>query len=66
MEDITAQTLVSGHPWPELREMIHEQVQKARPQVYAVYVHLSFPGKSVSFKPQRVREESTRLFEEIS
>ena len=37
VEDIAAQTtLVSGHPWPELREMIHEQVRKARPQIYAV------------------------------
>ena len=27
-------TLVSGHPWPELREMIREQVQQARPQIF--------------------------------
>ena len=74
MEDITAATtLVSGHSWPELREMIHEQVQQARPQTFAVQdvvltpyppVELSYLGKSVNFRPHQVRQEIIRLFEE--
>ena len=64
----------SGHPWPELRE-IHEQVQKARPQIYAVQdvvltstppVEFGYISKSANFKPQHVRQEITRLFEEIN
>ena len=37
MQDISAQTtLVSGHPWPELKELIHEQMQKSSLMVHAV------------------------------
>ena len=28
MHDISAQ-LITGHPWPELQKLIHEQVQKS-------------------------------------
>ena len=74
MQDISANTtLVSGHPWPKLREMIHEQVQKTRPQIYAVGavmptstppVHLSHLGKSAHFNPHKARQKIIRLFEE--
>ena len=74
MEDITAQTtLVSGHPWPELREMIHEQVQRTHPRIHAIHevvptpappVQMKYPGKSVSFNPHRARQEVMHLFEE--
>ena len=54
MEDISAQTtLVSGHPWPDLREMIHEQVQKARPQIYAVQEVVHNPDSACSVKLSR-------------
>ena len=73
-QDISAATtLISGHPWPEPRKMIHEHFQKVRPQITAVTevvhtptpaVHDSYPGKSVRFKPHNARQEITRLFEE--
>ena len=37
MEDISTQaTLISGHSWTELRDMIKAQVQEAQPQIYSV------------------------------
>ena len=37
MQDISTQTtLVTGHPWPELKELIHEQTQKSSLMVHAV------------------------------
>ena len=37
MHDIARRTkLVNGHPWPELKEMVHKQVQKAYPIIHAV------------------------------
>ena len=74
MEAIASKTtLVSGHPWPELREMIHEQVQRTRPKIHAVHevvptptppVQVSSPKKSVRFDPNQARQEIMRLVEE--
>ena len=74
MEDIAGQTtLVSGHPWPELRDMIHEQVERTSPEIHAVHavvptpapsIQVSYPGKSVSVNPHRARHEITRLFDD--
>ena len=74
MEDIARQTtLVSGHPWPELKWIIHGQVQKACPMIHAVRemvptpappIQVSYPGKSVSFNPHHARNETMRLFDE--
>ena len=37
MEDISTEaTLISGHSWTELRDMIEAQVQEAQPQIYSV------------------------------
>ena len=36
-QDISAQTtLVTGHPWPELGELVHEQMQTSSLMVHAV------------------------------
>ena len=48
MEDIASQTtLVTGHPWPELKEMIHEQVQKTYPMLHAVQDVVPTPAPSI-------------------
>ena len=55
MEDIA--------PWPELKETIHEQVQKTDPMIHAVQeivpnqLRVSYPGRSVSFNPHQARLE---------
>ena len=74
MEAISAQTtLVSRHPWPELRETIDEQVQKTQPQIYAIEavvptpplpVRFSYLSATETFKPNKARQEVIRLFEE--
>ena len=54
MEDIASQTtLVTGHPWSELKEMIREQVQKTYPMIHAVQevVPAPAPPIQVSFQP---------------
>ena len=75
MQDIAAATtLVSGHPWPELREMINEQIQQARPQIYVVQDMVLTPTPPVELsyldnqqlKPHQLRQEIIRLFEETS
>ena len=44
MEDIASQTsLVSGHPWLELREMIHEQVQTTSSRIHAAHAVVPTP-----------------------
>ena len=55
MEDIASQTtLVSGHPWPELREMIHEQVQRTRPSINAVQEVVPTPTPLIQMKMRRL------------
>ena len=73
MEDIASQTtLVTGHPWPELKEMIHEQAQKTHPMTHAVQeivptpalsIQVSYPRRSVSFNPHQVRHEIMQIFD---
>ena len=37
MQNISSQTtLVAGHPWPELKDMIHEQMQTENLMAHAV------------------------------
>ena len=71
MEDIASQTtLVTGHPWPELKETIH--VQKTYPMIHAVQevvptpappIQVSYPGRSVSLNPHQARQEVMQIFD---
>ena len=52
-------TLVSGHTWLELRDLIDEQVQRTHPQVYAIEeVHFPpFHLRSFVFTQQRLQAQ---------
>ena len=65
-------TLVSGHPWLELRDLIEKQVQRTPPQIDSVKevvltqippVKIRHLGSSDHFKPNKARQEVMRLFE---
>ena len=73
MSDIASQTtLITGHPWPELKEIIREQVQKSSPTIHAVQevaliepppIVLSYPRKSVTFSPHQARHGIAKLLD---
>ena len=67
-------TLVSGHSWTELQNMIEEQVQEAQPQIYSVKavkvlaippVVFSRAAPTDHFMPSKARRAVMYLFDQL-
>ena len=73
MEDISTQAeLLSGHSWTELKDMIEEQVQETKPQIYSVKavtailpVVFSRVATTDHFAPSKARCAVMNLFDQL-
>ena len=73
MQDISNQTTLDhGHPWPELKELIHEQMQKSSWMVHAAQevvltkpppIELRYPKRSASFNPIKAMHKISKQFD---